>query len=434
MVWAPNPRSPVSLSTFFRNISHEVQDSYAFARDYWREHTLGQGYAEVVRETSQSLHDQVRNSNILIQSVAGASLGVAQLLGGIPIGLVQWSVDVARETRQRGPVAGAIEFVRNPIAGMVEGGRSVYQAFGRWADGSLLEMDSFRIAQEVTTVLGTGGMLLMGARDMGRGGRNLGRQLSQVRVRPSGMMPAFSLAGAGGRSTIAGAGIEISLPALNPRPLGQGLLMMSSQRPPANAEPPPPLLPLNGRSPQEAAQFATDYQRFLPEVLQSPIAGLHPAVQRRILEMIERSDNDGFEHEFLALEMADGTVLQSDILNSASPFQVNNPRGKNRALQLLLDSANQHLSQGNPPRRIHAYHTHPQRGKVHGDGHAFTETNSIDCRAWENYLSTFAQRLGRLGFRGQLEISGGALPARSGLSDANPYVANFRRSLEVAGE
>lgn len=419
----------MSLSTFFRNLSQNAQESYVFARDYWRQNTLSQGYAEVVRETTQWTHERLRKSNILAQSAAGASLGVAQLLGGIPIGLIQWSVDVARETIRKGPGVGAVELVRSPIAGMIDGGRAVFQAFGRWGSGSLLEQDSFQIAQEVTTVLGSGGMLLMGARDIGRGGSNLARQISQIRIRPTGMAPAFSIAG-GPRPAFAGAGIEILMPALNARPIGQGALMMSVARP-GVAEAPPPLLPLNGRNPEEAQVFAADYERFLPEVLQSPVSSLHPAVQRRILEMIERSDGDGFEHEFLALEMADGTVLHSDIIHSGSPFQVKNSRAKNRALQLLLDSANQHLSSGNLPVRVHAYHTHPRRGKVHLDGHAFTETNSIDCRAWENYLGIFSQRLGRLGFRGRLEMSGGALPARAGISDLNPYVSNFRRAIEV---
>lgn len=447
----------MSISSFFRNLAQDAQESYRFAREYWQQHTLSQGYAEVVRETTQAAHDYFRRQDILTQSVAGASLGVAHLLGGLPIGLIQWSVDVAQATVRRGPIAGAVELVRNPLMGMVEGGRSVIHALGRWASGSLLERDSFEIAQEVATVLGTGGLLLMGARDLGSGGRGLLQQTRQIRITPRtfhfempGLTPA--LAAATTRPALQIRAWEVRAPAFHSGPLGPGAVAMASvRRPPdnqivpASGEPPPPrrispevepeappaLLPLNGRNAEEAALFAGDYQRFLPNVRQLASDALPPAVQRRLLELIERSAVDGFEREFLAIELADGTILHSDFIHSRSPFRVDNPRAKDRALQLLMDSANQHLSAGNPPVRVHAYHSHPRRSRVHADGRAFTETNSIDCRAWEGYLDVFAARLRRLGFRGRLEISGGAVPVEGGNPGSNPYVAAFRQSLEV---
>lgn len=447
----------MTLYGFFRSLAQNAQESYRFARDYWESHSLSEGYAEVIRETSQSTHDYFRHRDIFTQSVAGASVGVAQLLGGLPIGLVQWSVDVARETVLRGPGAGIVELVRNPIMGMVEGGRSVFRAFGRWASGSLLEHDSFQIAQEVTTVLGTGGLLLMGARDMGRGGRGLAQQVGRIQVRPRslnfvfpGLTPAF--AGAAARPTLNVPSISVRIPPLGPNTLGSGALMMSSSRPPSHtqvaseahgspemlsrsvesqAENPEALLPLNGRTPEEAALFASDYQRFHPHVSQLPAESLPPALRRRVLDLMERSGEDGFEHEFFAIELADGTVLHSDFIHSRNPFRVDNPRAKNRALQLLMDSAYQHMSGGNPPVRVHAYHSHPRRARSTPEGRPYTETNSIDCRAWEGYLDVFSQRLSRLGFRGRLEIFGAAVPAGQGLSPSDPFLATFRQSLEV---
>ena len=447
----------MTLSGFFRNLAQNAQESYRFSRDYWRSHSLSEGYAEVLRETTQSAHDYFRHQDIFTQSVAGASLGVAQLLGGLPIGLVQWSVDVARETLHRGLGAGIVELVRNPVVGMVEGGRSVFRAFGRWASGSLLEQDSFQIAQEVTTVLGTGGLLLMGARDLGRGGRGLAQQLGRIQVRPRslnftlpGLIPAFS--GAAARPALSVPVLSVRVPPMGPNSLGSGALMMASSRPPSHPEGtteaprspetsprvvepqgeiPEALLPLNGRTPEEAAIFASDFQRFRPQVSQVPGESLPPVLRHRILELMERSGADGFEHEFLAIELADGTVLHSDFIHSRNPFRVDNPRAKNRALQHLMDSAYQHMSDGNPPVRVHAYHSHPRRARSTPEGRAFTETNSIDCRAWESYLNVFAQRLSRLGFRGRLEIFGGAVPAAPGLSRSDPYLATFRQSLEV---
>lgn len=446
----------MQIPGFLRDFPRQAQESLEFARDYWRQRSLAQGYAEAMRETTQIAHDYFRHRDAWVQGVAGASLGVAQLLGGLPIGFNQWAIDVARATANRGIGAGLVELVRHPVLGMWEGARSVVQALDRWGSGSLLESDSFQIAQEVTMVLGTGALLAMGARDLGRGGRNIFRQASRVKFTPrvygfdfSGGIPAF--AGAAYRPSASLAAWDIRFPSFDGAPLGLGVLTMASiRRPPENSivsasgetssprrtsaacesEPPPALLPLHGRTPEEAAIFASDFQRYRPQVNQIPAASLPSAIQRRISELMERSATKDFEHEFFALELADGTVLHSSLIHSRNPFRVENPAAKNRALQVLLDAVHPHLSGGNAPVRVHAYHSHPRRSGLHADGRAFTETNSIDCRAWEGYLDVFGRRLSRLGFKGRLEILGGAVPAGSGLPDSNPYVAAFRKGLE----
>lgn len=156
-----------NISSFVGDQWDQVRDFYGL--EYWDDHTLSEGFSEAMHEVSAIVRDASRGRSEFVQASAGASVGLAGLIAGIPIALNEWGIQVTKEI-PRGPAAILCRFVEVPASGIIHGIGYVGDAFVGWSRGSLNDRDSFAIAEEVTGVLGAAGLLAYGAKNIANGG------------------------------------------------------------------------------------------------------------------------------------------------------------------------------------------------------------------------------------------------------------------------
>ncbi len=247
---APAP-PPDTIDTAISRVSR--------ARDYFvkEDHTLNEAFdytAANLKRSTESLHQLPSWASSLIdvcplssglpllsaeqrldvvRAVPGGLLASGQLFWGIPVAMKD-HVSRVIEASPRGLRYTATQGVVFPLEGAWHTLGFVGGRFHAWGDGSLAEQDSFSTAREVTLTLGAGGMLLMGARNVSRGGGNffnsarVGFQnLGEMGFRPAPGLVAVASSGA-------------TIPASGLPELGVGICMMgangSSASPPSSSE------------------------------------------------------------------------------------------------------------------------------------------------------------------------------------------------------
>lgn len=237
-----------NITSILSRLGSEANEFRAENRRYWDHHSLAEGYSEAMHEVSRYVQDGVHHRSDLVQGMAGAGVGVAQILGGIPISLNQWGIDVTNAIRRDGLAAGAFELVRVPVQGMVDSARFVRDSLGHWRNGSLNDRNAYEIAQEVVSVLGAAGMLVMGARDIHRGGGNFLDGMGGASLRLSfreihlgdffhtAGESSFAAEGAASTPTVRAPTIEATLPGRGMRDLANGML----RRTPTDSDDSPP--------------------------------------------------------------------------------------------------------------------------------------------------------------------------------------------------
>lgn len=150
-----------SISSFFGDQRNLIRDFYHL--DYWNNHTLMEGFAEAAEGATWFVHEKTKESHRLVQASAGAGLGVAKLLGSLPIGLLDWGMQVVDEV-PKGPGQTIYKFLEVPVKGFYHGGVYVFETAKQWSAGSLTTKDSYAIADEITGTLGMAALLLFGVK------------------------------------------------------------------------------------------------------------------------------------------------------------------------------------------------------------------------------------------------------------------------------
>ena len=204
-------------------------------KSYWAEHdgSLVMGYyddpfADVQRIAKEASEGQ----SSFVQAAIGSGLGSVEHLPIIPLGIcdiVAHSIHKAIDRRD------PLQLIINPISmiasGMVHGAQYVMDKGASWVGGSLDGRSSFEVSHEVTSTLMMAGLIVMGLRGIGRGGRNFfdGMKGSAAAI-ASGMrpMPAYVTAGSSGAG---GAGISIYNPGVGYPSAGAGFVYMAAARP-----------------------------------------------------------------------------------------------------------------------------------------------------------------------------------------------------------
>lgn len=203
------------LSSFLEYEKDLLRDFYHL--DYWETRTLSQGYAEASEELTDLVHTKLENTPQPVQAVAGTGLGMAQLVGAIPIGLNDWAFQVMGEV-PNGVDRALYKFVEIPVSGFAHGTGHVLGSGAQWVGGSLWDKDSFEIAHEVTGVLGTAVLLASGTEYALKGG---GRVVS-----------AFGkgelILQTGPSAAVVGVGIDGAAVAGGFEGIGQGALLMAA--------------------------------------------------------------------------------------------------------------------------------------------------------------------------------------------------------------
>ncbi len=204
------------------NSLSRIPDVPRATREYFRDHTLNDAFDLLANNSDRYL--QALHAPNCLQGLAGSTLSAGQLLWGIPVGLRDMG-RVAIEASPRGwqyTVASVGSFMIHEI---VQGAGMLMGSVSSWTHGSLNDQNSFRVAREVTLTAGAGGMLLMGARNITRGGGNF-FNAARTTFQNAGEM---SLSHASATAAIA-SGVAV-LPAAGLAELGASLCMMNAVRP-----------------------------------------------------------------------------------------------------------------------------------------------------------------------------------------------------------
>ncbi len=148
-------------------------------------------------------------------------LSAGQLLFGIPVGMREMA-RVTIEASPRGWPHTIVALGSFVIHGMLEGVGSIASSVSNWGSGSLNNESSFQIARQVTLTTGAVGMMLMGAKNMARGGGNFfnAARISLQNVGEMSMSPAFA--------TAAVASMAATIPASGLPEMGIGIFMSSA--------------------------------------------------------------------------------------------------------------------------------------------------------------------------------------------------------------
>lgn len=207
------------ISSFLDDQRKLIRDFYRL--DYWDSHTLIEGLAEAAEEATWFVHEKTKESHRFVQASAGAGLGVAKLLGALPIGLLDWGMQVVDEV-PKGPGQTIYKLFEVPIKGFYHGGLYVFETAKQWGAGSLNNQDSYAIANEVTATLGTAALLLFGVKKGLDGGSKF---LSGVKAAATDL--AFTLSSNGEAVATAMAGVAEAALTGGSDLLG-GVVMMSA--------------------------------------------------------------------------------------------------------------------------------------------------------------------------------------------------------------
>jgi len=201
------------------NSLSRIPDAPRAVQEYFQEHTLNDGFELSANNTDRFL--QAHHAPNWLGGVAGSVLSAGQLLWGVPVGMK----DMARVAIQASPqgwqhTIGAVgSFV---IHGMVQGVGSIANTVSNWGNGSLNNQSSFQVARQVTLTTGAAGMMLMGARNMARGGGNFLTMAQNVASNAGEM--SLSPASA----TAAVSSMAAAIPASGLPEMGIGILMSSA--------------------------------------------------------------------------------------------------------------------------------------------------------------------------------------------------------------
>lgn len=194
-----------SINSFLEDQRKLVRDFYHL--DYWDNHTLSEGFSEAMDGASEMVEKSWSGKSSFVQASAGAGMGLARLVGGIPICLNEWGIQVVKEI-PKGPGATLYKFVEIPVSGVVHGIGYVGSSFSHWSHGSLNNQGSFSIAQEVTAVLGTAVLLTHGAKNISNGGgkfiNSIKSAAQEMSVMSMGNGMAVATVGVQGALTLAG--------------------------------------------------------------------------------------------------------------------------------------------------------------------------------------------------------------------------------------
>ncbi|GEM_PF-1507433 len=208
------------LDSVLNSFSH-IPNAPRATREYFQEHTLNDGFELSANNLDHYL--QAHHAPNWLGGVAGSVLSAGQLLFGIPVGMRE----MARVTIEASPqgwqhTIGALgSFV---IHGMLQGVGFITSSVSNWGNGSLNNESSFQISRQVTLTAGAAGMMLMGARNMARGGGNF-FNAARISLQNVGEMSFSPATGAAAVSSIA------ALPVSGLPELGLGVFMSSASSP-----------------------------------------------------------------------------------------------------------------------------------------------------------------------------------------------------------
>lgn len=189
-----------------------------YGLDYWDDRSLIEGYVEASRELTSLFDDKFQHSNGVVRAAAGAGFGVVRLLGAIPVSLNQWGLEVI-DAIPEGLGETVYTLVAVPASGIVNAIDHVENTMVAWANGSLNEVDPFYIANEVTGILGTAGIMVFGAKGFIEGG------MKAVDCALGGELSISAL----GETATASVAVDGAAVASGLGTMGRGLILMSSQ-------------------------------------------------------------------------------------------------------------------------------------------------------------------------------------------------------------
>jgi hypothetical protein len=179
-------------------------------RSYWAEHdgSLVMGYYDdPFTDLKRAAGETAEGQSSFVQAAIGSSVGVVEHLPIIPLGICDIVTHSFRKVVER---RDPLQLIINPVSmiasGMVDGGHYVMDQSVSWTGGSLDGRSSFEIGHEIASTLMIAGLIVMGLRGIGRGGKNFFDGMKgQSAAIASGMRPTpayatVSSAGSGGLS------------------------------------------------------------------------------------------------------------------------------------------------------------------------------------------------------------------------------------------
>jgi len=170
-------------------------------------------------------------------------------------------------------------------------------------------------------------------------------------------------------------------------------------------------------------------------------AEIPQAVQKQIDAIIDLSDGSGFEYGFVTIQVGKKLIRwrvkdENQYITSYEERSIG-PKAYRENVGYLLGKTRFLLA---PLRsqavRIYSFHTHPKRNVPpnsliqtpiysHGDGGVYTHINQADCRAAEELLKLMGSFLRDYNYTGPIEVLGAAVPARTGASKGDLYLASY---------